>query len=162
MGTNGSALKYSTTCRIPGCGHAVLDHPLNVQIIGQPDARIQNFIAALMKHLAKKHPQELAQIQGISQFFMGWLAIGQYETQDPALLQTIQGFGAQLRKMAALKPIADAELEGATAALGFTMEDPKRELVLAALRNVRAYYEGTLQRPAETEAQKPLVTLEKP
>jgi hypothetical protein len=39
------------------------------------------------------------------------------------------------------------------------MEDPKREPVIAAMKNVRAYYEGTLQKPAAPEAQKPLVTL---
>jgi hypothetical protein len=39
------------------------------------------------------------------------------------------------------------------------MDDPKREPVIAAMKNVRAYYEGTLQKSAAPEPQKPLVTL---
>jgi hypothetical protein len=39
------------------------------------------------------------------------------------------------------------------------MDDPKREPVIAAMKNVRAYYEGTLQKPTAPEPQKPLVTL---
>ena len=72
MGTNGaSALKYTTTCRL--CGHQIIDHPLNVQIVGQPDARAQNLLAALMKHLEKKHKDAWMQIQGLWQFFLGFL-----------------------------------------------------------------------------------------
>lgn len=164
MGTNGnSALKYTTTCRL--CGHQIIDHPLNLPIVGQPDARIQRFIAELMKHLEKKHQDAWLQIQGVWQFFLGFLSIGQFETKDPAIVQAVQGFGAFLRNMVRLPSIPDADIEGALAQLGFTMEDEKRAHVLQALKNVRAYYEGTLQRPAQTEAQpappeawKPVIT----
>jgi hypothetical protein len=155
MGTNGaSALKYTTTCRL--CGHQILDHPLNVQIVGQPDARAQNLLSALMKHLEKKHKDAWVQIQGLWQFFLGFLCLGQFETADPAIVQTIQGFGAVLRNMVRPASIADDDIVGAVAQLGFTLEDPKREPVIAAMKNVRAYYEGTLQRPAEPEP-KPLI-----
>src|ERR1017187_854214 len=155
MGTNGaSALKYTTTCRL--CGHQILDHPLNVQIVGQPDARAQNLLSALMKHLEKKHKDAWVQIQGLWQFFLGFLCLGQFETMDPAIVQTIQGFGAVLRNMVRPASIADADIEAATAALGFTLEDPNREPVIAAMKNARAYYEGTLQTPAEPETKPPI------
>lgn len=157
MSANGTTLKYITKCRL--CGFQILDHPLNVTIIGTPDARVQTFVAALMKHLEKKHPAEWLQIQGLWQFFLGFLCVGQFETEDPSLVQTILTFGAQLRKIVALPTIPDAEIEGAAAQLGFTMDDPKRESVIAAMKNVRAYYQGTLQKPATPEAEKPLVTL---
>jgi hypothetical protein len=158
MGTNGaSPLKYTTTCR--HCGHQILDHPLNVQIVGKPDAHIQSFLAALMKHIEKKHPDAWMQVQGLWQFFLGFLVLGQFETADPAIVQTIQAFGAQLRNMVRFAPIPDADIVGAVAQLGFTMEDPKREPVIQALKNVRGYYEGTLQKPTEPEAEKPLVSL---
>jgi len=157
MGTNGaSALKYTTTCRL--CGHQIIDHPLNVQIVGQPDARAQNLLAALMKHLEKKHKDAWMQIQGLWRFFLGFLCLGQFETADPAIVQTVQGFGAVLRNMVRPAPIQDDDIVGAVAHLGFTLEDPKREQVIAAMKNVRAYYEGTLQKPAPPEPEKPLIT----
>jgi hypothetical protein len=163
MGSNGqSQLKYTTTCRIKlnglPCGHQIIDHPLNVQIVGQPDARVQDFIGALIKHVEKRHPEAWMQIQSMWQFFLGFLILGQFETQDPAIVSTIHEFGAQLRKMTRFAPIQDAAIESAAAALGFTMEDPKREPVIAAMKNVRAYYEGTLQKPAQPEAPKTLIT----
>jgi hypothetical protein len=154
--TNGTALKYTTTCQL--CGFRVIDHPMNVQA-GKPDARIQNFVSALMKHLQKMHPDAWEQVQGLWQFFLGFLCIGQFGTEDPNIVKAMLTFGAQLRSMVKFPPIPDADIEGAAAALGFTMDDPKREPVIAAMKNVRAYYEGTLQKSAAPEPQKPLVTL---
>ena len=156
MGTNGaSPLKYVTTCR--HCAHQIVDHPLNVQIVGRPDQHIQSFLAALMKLVQKKHPDAWMQVQGMWQFFLGFLVLGQFETEDPAIVQTVQAFGAQLRNMVRFAPIPDADIVGAVAQLGFTIEDPKREPVIAAMKNVRAYYEGTLQKPPKPEAEKPLI-----
>lgn len=165
MGTNGaSALKYTTTCRLPKadgsrCGHQIIDHPLNVQIIGKPDQHIQNFIGALMRHVEKKHPEAWVQIQGTWQFFLGFLIMGQFETADPAIVQAIQMFGVKLRSIVPMPPISDAMIDEAFANIGFTMEDAAREKVIGVARNIRAYYEGTLQKPVEPEGPKPLVTL---
>lgn len=162
MGTNGTALKYTTKCRIKDaisgqpCGHQIVDHALNVAIVGKPDERMQTFIMALLKHIQKRHPDAAQQLMGLSNHFLGFLIMGQFETGDPSIVQSVQGFGAVLRGMVQLPPIPDADIEGATAALGFTMDDPKRANVLQAMKNIRAYYEGTLQKPA---AENPLVTL---
>jgi hypothetical protein len=163
MGTNGSPLKHPTTCRLKKpdgspCGHTILDHPLNVQIIGQVDQRLMTFMGALMRHLEKKHPEAWNQAHALSQHFMGWLVLQQYETEDPAILQSLMAFAITLRGMVRVIPISDAEIEGAVAALGFTMDDPQREPVLGLAKNVRAYYEGTLQKPPSPEAEKPLIT----
>ena len=147
-------MKYTTTCRL--CGHQILDHPLNVQIVGQPDSHAQSFLAALMRHLEKKHKSEWGQIHGIWNFFLGFLCLGQFETADPTIVKTIEGFGFMLRNMVRPAPIQDDAIVGAVARLGFTLEDPKREPVIAAMKNVRAYYEGTLQTPAEPEAKPPI------
>ena len=167
METNGT-LKHTTTCRLPKseedqtpCGFTITDHPLNVQIIGQADRRLENFVQALMKHLAKKHPETFKSITGMGEYFFGWLALQQFQTPDPAIRQSLTNFAMQLRNMVRLVPVQDSEIESAAANIGFTMEDIKRGPVIQAMKNIRNYYEGTLQRPAETppEAQKPLVTL---
>jgi hypothetical protein len=119
---NGTPLKYTTTCQL--CGFQLIDHPLSIEANGKPDERIRKFIAALMKHLEKKHPDASAQIQQLWQFFLGFLSIGQFKTEDPNLVRGMLAFGAQLRNMVKLPPIPDADIEGAAAALGFTMDDP--------------------------------------
>ena len=162
MSNGNGVLKHITKCRLKRpdgepCGHQVLDHPLNVQIVGQPDARMHTFMGALMRHVEKRHPDAWSQIQGIWHFFLGFLVMGQYETADPAIIETIQQFGAQLRRIVQLAPVTDAEFEGVLAHVGFTQEDPKRAEMLTALKNLQAYHQGNLQKPPAPQAEKPLI-----
>jgi len=145
-----SILSYPTKCRLTDkdgkpCKFTLTDAPLSVEIIGQPDARVQRYIQELMKHAAKKHPEafQLANLHG--QFFMAYLTLGNYDASDPAISQTRKKFEDQLRRYATPHAVTDDEIESALGALQFTLEDPKREAVKFALRHLRDYYEGKAQ-----------------
>ena len=166
---NGSGLKFTTTCKIPivdssnpaviprPCGFKVVDHPLNVQIIGQPDMRIQRFLGALMTHLQKAHPEALATLNAQSQFFFGFLTLGMFETPDPALLETKQRFAAFLRQLVSPPPVADVEIMKAAAAIEGELakadDIEQADVIAAALKHLRNYYEGKLPGTPATPAE---------
>lgn len=160
---NGSGLKYTTKCKLPvdmngtPCGFPIIDHPLNVTIVGQPDARIQNFIGALMKHVQKKHPEafQLAQLNG--QFFFGYLIMSAFDSPDPALQQTRSKFEATIRRMITPHPVTNEEIEAATAAMRLSMDDPQRPTVISALQHLRDYYEGNTSNSPQVEPSKTLI-----
>ena len=142
-----SALKYLTKCHMKKedgtpCAFNITDSPLNVDIVGQPDAKVQRFIAELMKHSQKKHPESFQLAQMLMSFFFAWLIMGQFETQDPALLATLDKFRGQLRRHVTPYAVTDADIEGALGAMQLTMGDPHREPFQKALRHLRDYYEG--------------------
>lgn len=158
---NGSGLKYTTKCKIPidakgtPCGFPIIDHPLNVAIVGQPDARIQNFIGALMKHVQKKHPEVFQLAQATGQHFFGYLVMSAFDSPDPALQQSRQLFENAMRRMITPRPVADADIEEAAARIGLTMDDPTRAKVIYAMQHLRDYYEGKIFN--QVEAEKPLI-----
>jgi len=149
--------KFVTKCRLKKsdgipCGHTIVDFALTNQQLAERDSRTQTFIAALIKHLTKKHPQAWDTIQRESQFFTGFLLFGLFETEDPSVRETVVSFGAHLRNITRMPPITDQRLEEATAQLGFTMDDPQRAAVLQILQALRNHYEGTLTvQPAHQE-----------
>lgn len=148
-----SELTYITKCRIPKddgspCPFTVTDHPLSVAVIGQPDARIQSYIQALMKHTQKKHPQAFMLAQMSGQFMFGYLMVTSFETQDPAIAEMKRKYEAQLRRYVTPQAVTDDEIEGALGAIGFTMDDPKRQIVRGALLHLRDYYEGKISQKA--------------
>jgi hypothetical protein len=159
--SNGSSLTYQTKCRMKKadgtpCNFTLVDHALNVAIVGQPDARIQKFIGELMKHSAKKHPEGFQLAQMLQMFFFGWLIMGQFESPDPALQQTMKKFENDLRRKVTPEPVTDNEIESALAAMELTMDDPHREPFKHALEHLRDYYEGKI--PQQTlDSVKPLI-----
>ncbi len=167
MGTNGvSALKYPTKCRLITaeglpCGKTIIDHALNVEIIGQAGMREKIFFDALRQHVERKHPEAWKQIELTQQLFAGFLLIGQFATEDPGLKKTIMQFGATLRKMVSFPPIPDADIKAACELL---RQDPTPEKFLNFARNIQAYYfEGIAPTPgppnSDTPAgEKPLIT----
>jgi|SRR5208282_2603862 len=159
---NGTNLTYITKCRMKKqdgtpCGFQLTDAPLNVAIVGQPDARVQRFMEELMKHSAKKHPEAFQLAQMLMQFFFGFLIMDQFESPDPALKQTMARFIEQLRRRVTPHTVTDAEIEGALAAMQLTMEDPHREPFRKALTHLRDYYEGKIPPQAIEDAQSRLV-----
>ena len=156
-----SPLTYITKCRMKkadgtDCNFEIKDHPLNVAIVGQPDARIQNFIGQLMKHAQKKHPEAFQLASMLMQFYFGWLILGQYETPDPGLQETTRKFTDQLRRHVTPHAVTDDEIVSAIAAMQLTMEDPHREPFIKALKHLRDYYEGKI--PQQTiESAKSLI-----
>ena len=156
-------LTYQTKCRMPKgdgtpCGYVVTDSPLNVAIVGQPDARVQRFIEALMKHVAKKHPQAFALAQMRGNFFFGYLITGIFESPDPAIAQMRKHFEEQLRRDIIPHAVTDDEIEGALGAIGLTMQNPDREKIKGALQHLRDYYEGKIPQQTLDSARSLVVT----
>jgi hypothetical protein len=151
---NPAKLTYTTKCKLQKnggpCGFPIIDHPMNVEIVGQPDARVQRFIGVLMSHLQKSHKEAWITMQATSQQFFGWLALTAFDSPDPNI-QGAQKFVANsLRRMLCGPMVTDGEIESFVGALPLTMEDPNRQHVLNAIRHMRDYYEGNLsQQPAE-------------
>lgn len=160
---NPSKLTYTTRCKMLNkdgqpCGFPIVDHPLNVEIVGQPDAKVQKFIGALMSHLQKRHPEAFQVGTLQAQLFFGYLALSAFDSPDPKLNAMKQNFENTLRRMVTPAPVTDDEIEGACAALQMSMDDPHREPFKNALKHLRDYYEGrTPKAPASTPAA-PVVT----
>lgn len=155
-------LKYPTKCRMmkgdgTPCNFTIIDAPLNVQIIGQPDARIQRFIQGLMEHAAKKHKEAFALAQMRGQFVFAYLIAGLFESRDPAIASTRKQIEDQLRRDIIPHAVTDDEIEGALGAIGLTMEDPNRSKIRGALQHLRDYYEGKIPQQS-IENEKSLVT----
>ncbi len=160
-GSASSALTYITKCRMQKgdgtpCNFTLTDSPLNVAIVGQPDARIQRFIQELMKHAQKKHPEGFQLASMLMQFYFGWLIMGQYECPDPAIQTTLKNFSDQLRRHVTPHAVTDDEIEGALGAMQLTMDDPHREPFRKALQHLRDYYEGKIPQAA-LDAEKSLI-----
>ena len=158
-----SKLSYITKCRLlkgdgTPCGFQVTDNPLNVTIIGQSNARVENFVKALMQHAAKKHRQafDLATMHG--QMMFAYLIVGMFECQDPAILEMRKQYEERMRRYATPAAVTDAEIDGALAAMQFTMEDPKRRIVKGAMMHLRDYYEGRISQKALDAEKSMLVT----
>jgi hypothetical protein len=155
-----SILSYPTKCRLPlkdgtPCKFTLTDAPMNIPVIGeQPDSRILRYMEALMKHVAKKHPEAftLANLHG--QMFFGYLTTGNFEVIDPAMIDMRKKFEDTLRRYATPAAVTDQEIESALAAMQFTMEDPQRDKVKFAMQHLRDYYEGKVQ----LQPQSPLIT----
>ena len=126
------------------CPFSVTDHPMNVEIIGQPHARVQRFIGSLMEHLQKKHPEAMAIMQKTAQEFWGWLVLTSFDSPDPHIIEARNHITDGLRRMVCGPPVTDDQIDIVIGQLPLTKEDPAREQARFALRNLRDYYEGKL------------------
>ena len=156
-------LTYQTKCRMPKedgtpCTFTLTDSPLNVAIVGQPDARVQRFIEELMKHVAKKHKQAFALAQMRGQFFFGYLVMGIFESPDPAIVEMRKKFEDQLLRDIRPHAVTDDEIEGALGAIGLTMENLDREKIKRALQHLRDYYEGKIPQQTIEDAKTLIVS----
>lgn len=156
-------LSYQTKCRMPKedgtpCNFTLTDSPLNVAIVGQPDAQVQRFIEELMKHAAKKHKQAFTLAQMRGNFFFGYLITGIFESPDPAIGEMRKHIEAQLLRDIRPHAVTDDEIEGALGAIGLTMENPDREKIKSALQHLRDYYEGNIPQQTLDSARSLVVT----
>ena len=138
-------MKYLTKCLCTKedgtpCQFVVKDDPLNVAIVGQPDARIQRFIGTLMQHIANKHKPQMVNANQLMQFFFGHTIVCMFQSQDPALLETRKNFEAVLRRLMTPQPITDEQIDIALLAAGQTDNQAFR----LAMRHLRDWYEGNL------------------
>lgn len=156
-------LTYPTKCRMPKedgtpCGFTVTDAPLNVAIVGQPDARVQRFIETLMKHVSKKHEYAFKLAMDHGQFLFAYLIIGVFESPDPAIAEMKKKFEAQLLRNIVPHAVTDDEIEGALGAIGLTMDNPDREKIKNAMQHLRDYYEGKIPQQSLDSARSLVVT----
>jgi hypothetical protein len=116
-------LDYTTRCRVPGCTKTFVSSALEVPIIGQPDAKVVKFVTALMDHMQKKHPQEMNVVAQISQQFLGFIVISQFEIEDPKLLEMRESVRALMAKMSRRFLIPDADIKDRVARLELDPDD---------------------------------------
>ena len=168
---NLSQLTYTTRCKlfsakkgsngsapVPSpCGFNVTDSPMNVEIIGQPDARAQRFIGVLMKHLNEKHPEAAQVLNSTVAHFAGWLAITAFDTPDPRFADAKQKVEYGLRRMVCGPEVSDSDIETVLGRLEFSQDDPHLKGVQFELQNLRDYYEGKLPDQQTANRPSPLV-----
>lgn len=151
--------KFITRCRLKkedgsACGHVITDYALPLQPPGsQPDPRMVTFIQALMKHLSKRHAKIIETIERDGSFLSAFLAVGMFETEDPALRRAVTSFATYLRNITRLPSIPDDHFEAMAKEYGLAPEDPKHGVFVRALQNVRDYYEGKWMPPDESQTE---------
>ena len=110
MPENGT-LKHITTCKL--CGQRFSNSALPV--IGEsPASAIVSFVNSLAKHMGKAHPQETKQLFAETarfyQNFTGWAILQQFQSEDPNLLKSTEGFRAWMAALSRKNQISDAEI----------------------------------------------------
>lgn len=150
--------EYITRCRVPGCGKQFLSDPFAPPIIGQPNKRVEQFTAALISHLDKKHPQVMMMGAAALQEYMRLLVFSQFQCEDPNLIATLEPIRASVAKFTRRVILTDKEIAAKVATLELESED--EEGIGALLRDMRdllqeqGRYAPQLQPPAPS----PLVT----
>ena len=95
-----------------------------------------------MSHLSRRHSQALETIQRESAFLSGFLILGLFDTEDPALRQTLIEFGQHFRNLTAPPSIPIAHFQEMAAAMGLEQADPHYQMMVQALQNVQDYHLG--------------------
>ena len=152
-------LEYITKCRVPGCNKTFVSNPFDIPIIGQPNARIVEFVRALMEHLQKKHPQMMQNIAGAIQEYTGFLVVSLFEVNDPKLLEMREHIRATIAHVSRRFQISDADIQDRVARMELDSEDEEGLNVL--LRDMRDLLteQGRYAPQNGQPAQKPLVTV---
>jgi hypothetical protein len=89
MNGNTKPIKYRTVCNV--CHRISYAPPLDIPIIGQGDAQIEQYImATLVGHLQAEHPDQWALIASRIKEFAAFLACAMFGLQDPAILQRLE------------------------------------------------------------------------
>jgi|SRR5208283_6514 len=151
-------LEYITKCRVPGCTKEFVSTPLDIPIIGQPNARVVKFIMALGEHVEKKHPQMMQNITGAIQEYTGFLVVSLFEVNDPKLLEMRENIRATIAKVSRRFQISDADIQDRVARIELDSEDEEGLNVL--LRDMRDLLteQGRYAPQNGQPTQKPLVT----
>jgi hypothetical protein len=149
-------LEYLTKCRIPGCGKSFVSDPFDIAIVGQPGDRIVKFVTALMDHATKKHPDQMVQISGAIQQYMGFMVCAMFEIQDPKLLEMQESIRLALRQFTRKLTITDDEIADRVARLELDPEEEEGVGIL--LRDMRDLLTES-GRYAPTVQENPLVTV---
>ena len=150
-------LEYITKCRVPGCNKEFVSTPLDIPIIGQPNARVVKFVTALGEHIQKKHPQLMQNIAGAIQEYTGFLVVSLFEVNDPKLLEMRENIRATISKVSRRFQVSDADIQDRVARLEL---DPEQEEGLnILLRDMRDLLteQGSYAPQNGQPAQKPLV-----
>jgi hypothetical protein len=152
-------LEYITKCRVPGCNKEFVSTPVDIPIIGQPNARTVKFVTALMEHVQKKHPQMMQNIAGAIQDYTGFLVVSLFEVNDPKLLEMREHIRAIIAKVSRRFQISDADIQDRVARMELDSEDEEGLNVL--LRDMRDLLteQGRYAPQNGQPAQKPLVTV---
>lgn len=149
--------KYTTRCRVPGCNQEFASSPLDIPIIGQPNARVVKFVTLLMEHVQKKHPQAMQAISASVQEFMGFMVVAMFECGDPKLTAMFEHVRATVQKFSRRFQISDAEIQDRIARLELDPEDEEGlQILLTDMRDLLTE-QGSYAPANGQPAEKPLV-----
>jgi len=121
--------KLISTCKL--CKQTFTASAFDVEIIGQPNARLFSFMNGLTEHLRKRHPETTAAIG----MFSACIAAQQFELTDPNLLAMREKLRHQLHRMTRRTYLSDADIMERVSRLDFT--DSQKDGLAYLLRDMR-------------------------
>jgi hypothetical protein len=128
-----------TTCKVcrehPEAGEFTLQTPA-VPIIGEdPAKQIGIYIETLTKHLAKKHPQVLKDLNERAKAYMLFLGFSFFESDEPKIIDTWNAIRHAIRKQAERYTFEDAAIEAKVQKLNLPAAD--QDAVVSLMLDMR-------------------------
>ncbi len=140
--------EYQTICKLPledgaRCGHVIASNKkgaIELPALGSaPSDRAKNLVQAIIGHMMKKHPAQLAAtMMNLAEQFIGYQALTFTECQEPGVPAFLNQFAAHLASIS-IVPVSDESLETIIGRMNFTQEDPRRAEVLAGMKYLRDF-----------------------
>ena len=149
--------EYLTKCRVPNCGKEFASDPFDVPIVGAPQERIVKFVTALMGHVQKKHPEQMEQISGAIQQYMGYMIVAVFEVADPKLLEMQEAIRHALHKFTQRVVITDEQIAARVRSLGLPPE--VEEGIDTLIRDMRDLLTESGRYAPTQQTEKPLVVV---
>src|SRR5512143_3573528 len=76
--------RYTAVCRV--CHQTVTEYPpLDIPIIGQPNAKAEKVLMIMGTHIAKKHPEQFGAGISMVKDFQAFLVVSQFVVDDPSM-----------------------------------------------------------------------------
>ena len=110
--------KYTTKCLVPDCTKEFTSSPFDVAILGKPDAKVQKFGEALMKHLQERHPEVIRSFTGRLSEFSTLALASMYDCQDPVIQKMANQIRWSIQKFTQRAKITDADIDDRLSRLG--------------------------------------------
>ena len=136
--------KYRTYCNIPVDGHPcgqeiVIAPAMNVPTLGmESDDKAKALVRAVVAHLVKKHPPLGAATMALWEQYLGYIALGFTQSEDANIAEYMAKYAAHLCQIATV-PVTDNMIVEMVTRMGYTMEGPQREKIIAGIKYVRDF-----------------------
>jgi len=125
MNGNTKPIKYRAVCNV--CHRISYAPPLDIPIIGQGDAQIEQYImGSLVGHLQSEHPEAWGLVASNIKEIGAFLACAMFELQDPAIQGRLNLLRYALHTATRKVRISDGTILDRLARAGFTTEEIER------------------------------------